>query len=99
MYKHVLFLTNLQNTTRQKVEVVFLIIAMIWSSFLYIDAWLGSGSPFRNGVLLTVDFYRKCLKWYVNYKYIDWFRRAEFSVLSFYLFHQCKNVSKSYLKY
>ena len=25
-----------------------------------------NGSPFRNGVLLTVDFYRKSLKWYVK---------------------------------
>ena len=25
-----------------------------------------NGSPFRNGVLQTVDFYRKSLKWYVN---------------------------------
>ena len=31
-----------------------------------IDAWLVSGSPFRNGVLLTVDFYQKSLKWNVK---------------------------------
>ena len=28
-----------------------------------------NGSPFRNGVLLTVDFCRKSLKWYVNTLY------------------------------